>query len=311
VIRRIALDDQGKLSPASIVSTLAGDTRPTFSGDGGNALAASLNRPTEALTLSDGRILVADRGNQRVRVLTAVESLCDVSCDDGDPCTADACDPAVGCSHAPASDGDGDGVCDAADNCPSVPNPGQDPGDCVGGAPGGSACATGAPSCLPGGAGRMECLVEAVVQGAQGSSVVRCTDGDATCDADPTPGRCVFTLAWCFNNVDPRIQCTATGVKRVTVHAAMAPRSAARQLVSEVLGAVASVGGGTPRRAAVLFAPPFAAENQCTAPVQVGVALRTRGRRTRPGKAVLAVVGKAAGRGRDADKVKLFCMPAS
>jgi sugar lactone lactonase YvrE len=312
VIRRIALDGTGKLSPASIVTTIAGDGRPTYGGDGGNALAASLNRPTEALALSDGRILIADRGNQRVRIITPVQSLCDASCDDGDPCTADTCDPTAGCMHAPAKDTDGDGVCDGVDNCPTVPNPNQGPNDCPGGGGGtpGSACLAGNPSCIPGtGGAKNECLVETVVQGAQGTPVVRCTDGDPTCDADPAPGRCAFTLAWCFNNADPRLHCTATGLKRVAVRAAMSPHSAARTLVGEMLAAVATVAGGTPKRAAVVFAPPFTGANACTASMPVEVAVRTSGKRSRPGKAVLQVTGKAAGRGADVDRVKLLCMP--
>ena len=311
VIRRIAPDGTGKLSSASVVTTIAGDGRPTYGGDGGNALAGSLNRPTEALALSDGRILIADRGNQRVRVITPVESLCDVSCDDGDPCTVDTCDPTNGCMHTPTKDSDGDGICDAADNCPTIPNPGQNPGDCPGSTGGpGSACATGDASCIPGtGGAKNECLVETVIKGAQGTPVVRCTDGDSTCDADPAAGRCAFTLAWCFNNADPRLQCSATGLKRVAVRAAMSPRSAARALVTEMLGAVATAAGGTPKRAAVVFAPPFTAANACTASMPVEVAVRTGGKRSRPGKAVLRIVGKGAGRGGDADRVKLLCMP--
>ena len=233
-------------------------------------------------------------------------------CDDGDPCTADTCDPTAGCMHAPAKDTDGDGVCDGVDNCPTVPNPNQGPNDCPGGGGGtpGSACLAGNPSCIPGtGGAKNECLVETVVQGAQGTPVVRCTDGDPTCDADPAPGRCAFTLAWCFNNADPRLHCTATGLKRVAVRAAMSPHSAARTLVGEMLAAVATVAGGTPKRAAVVFAPPFTGANACTASMPVEVAVRTRGKRSRPGKAVLQVTGKAAGRGADVDRVKLLCMP--
>jgi len=49
-------------------------------------------------------------------------------CDDGDPCTSDACLPGTDgrqCVHTPAPDADNDGRCDAVDNCPSVPNAGQ------------------------------------------------------------------------------------------------------------------------------------------------------------------------------------------
>jgi hypothetical protein len=49
-------------------------------------------------------------------------------CNDLNPCTADSCEADSGlCLHAPLPDGDGDGVCDLQDNCPSSPNPGQGP----------------------------------------------------------------------------------------------------------------------------------------------------------------------------------------
>lgn len=55
-----------------------------------------------------------------------------IDCDDGLACTADSCDPAAGCVHAPLSgDSDGDGLPDACDNCPSVPNPDQNPCACA------------------------------------------------------------------------------------------------------------------------------------------------------------------------------------
>ncbi|MBL0044388.1 MAG: T9SS type A sorting domain-containing protein [Flavobacteriales bacterium] len=44
-----------------------------------------------------------------------------LNCDDGNPCTLDSCDPLIGCVHTPAPDADGDGVCDALDNCPTSP----------------------------------------------------------------------------------------------------------------------------------------------------------------------------------------------
>ena len=70
------------------------------------------------------------------RFCTGVES-CDAStglcesgtppsCDDGDSCTADTCHAgADSCVSILTVDGDGDGVCDAADNCPSAFNPDQ------------------------------------------------------------------------------------------------------------------------------------------------------------------------------------------
>lgn len=53
----------------------------------------------------------------------------DAACDDGDPCTVEACTPG-GCARAyPApccgDDGDGDGIGDLCDGCPSQPDPSQ------------------------------------------------------------------------------------------------------------------------------------------------------------------------------------------
>jgi len=316
-IRRLAPNGQGTIGPDSVVSTLIGDGRPTYGGDGGNALRASLNRPTEAFSLGDGRILVADRGNQRVRIAVPVQSLCDVSCDDGDPCTVDTCDPNVGCMHSTAADSDGDGICDAQDNCPDVPNPdqkdsnGDGVGDaCPGGSPPGVACRNGDPSCIPGtGSQRTECLVEAVVRGAKGVPAVRCTDGDPTCDADPTPGRCGFTVSLCFNNSDPRLHCGPPGVRILALHAAMKPRSAAKEMLAQEIAAVAQATGGATRgRSTVFFSTPFADTDRCTTAMTVPVALRGRTHK-KPGRAVLTAAAKAQGHGRDNDKIKLICTP--
>lgn len=73
-------------------------------GYGGDALAARLTIPTDVLPLGGGRLLIADRGNQRVRIAVPVRgSLCSASCSDGDPCTRDRCTPGVGCTHEPAA----------------------------------------------------------------------------------------------------------------------------------------------------------------------------------------------------------------
>jgi hypothetical protein len=48
------------------------------------------------------------------------------NCSDGNPCTTDSCDAGSQvCVHIPAADADGDGVCDADDNCPTAFNPDQ------------------------------------------------------------------------------------------------------------------------------------------------------------------------------------------
>ena len=103
-IRRIARDETGVLSSASIVTTIIGNGVGAFAGDGGDARAASLLIPTDVLPLPRGRLLIADRGNDRVRIVVPVSdtTLCNATCDDGNPCTVDACDPTTGCSHVAA-----------------------------------------------------------------------------------------------------------------------------------------------------------------------------------------------------------------
>jgi len=51
-----------------------------------------------------------------------------LSCDDGTPCTTDACNPVGGCTHA-FQDLDEDTVCDSLANCPETPNSGQQNAD--------------------------------------------------------------------------------------------------------------------------------------------------------------------------------------
>jgi sugar lactone lactonase YvrE len=125
IVRRIAPDRGGRPGPGSLVTTIVGNGVAGFAGDGGDALAASLTIPTDVLPLGRGRLLVADRGNHRVRIVVPAKRLCARSCNDGNPCTLDTCDPRAGCRHAAEPDADGDLVCDALDNCPLMPNRAQ------------------------------------------------------------------------------------------------------------------------------------------------------------------------------------------
>jgi len=150
-----------------------------------------------------------------------------------------------------------------------------------------------------------------VVSGAQGAPTVRCTDGDPSCDANPAPGECGFSLSWCFNNADPRLGCSARGLRRLTIRVAMKPRSAARGLVSAAIDAVThATASGAPRPASVVFPQPFTTPNTCTKPMTADVAVRGRAGHLKPGKALVAITGKMAGHGRDADRVRLVCLPA-
>ncbi|NOT24447.1 MAG: hypothetical protein HOP22_17225 [Nitrospiraceae bacterium] len=53
----------------SLISTLVGTGTPGFSGDGGAGTAAQLNGPTAVATDGEGRVLIADTFNNRVRRL--------------------------------------------------------------------------------------------------------------------------------------------------------------------------------------------------------------------------------------------------
>jgi uncharacterized protein (TIGR03437 family) len=59
-----------KVSPNGAISTIAGDGRFTFAGDGGPAARAALKFPLGIAAGADGRLFVADTQNQVIRSLT-------------------------------------------------------------------------------------------------------------------------------------------------------------------------------------------------------------------------------------------------
>jgi uncharacterized protein (TIGR03437 family) len=59
-----------RVSPAGIISTVAGNGMAGFSGDDGPALAASLNAPTGLAVDGGGNVYIGDRGNSRIRKVT-------------------------------------------------------------------------------------------------------------------------------------------------------------------------------------------------------------------------------------------------
>jgi sugar lactone lactonase YvrE len=58
-----------KVSPAGIITTVAGTTAGSFQGDGGPATSAGLNQPDGVAVDSAGNIFIADRGDNRVRMV--------------------------------------------------------------------------------------------------------------------------------------------------------------------------------------------------------------------------------------------------
>jgi trimeric autotransporter adhesin len=58
-----------RVAPGGIIQTIAGNGIPGFSGDGGPATSAQLQFPS-GIAISGGNVFIADKGNNRVRILT-------------------------------------------------------------------------------------------------------------------------------------------------------------------------------------------------------------------------------------------------
>jgi sugar lactone lactonase YvrE len=276
-IRRIAPGSDGSISGASVITTVLGDGRPAFAD--GPGTKASLLIPTDVEVRSDGALLIADRGNQRVRIATTgtdcpSERPCQSAsdCDDADPCTVDSCGASSTCVHQPLPADQCQPACDAEPN-----------------------------GCVPGGGPRKsDCLAELLVKGAGGlRPVVRCRDNDASCDFDPTSGTCTFRIAVCLNEIDSRFACTSPGIVKLVAQGSMG---------QTILGSAAKMGPSSRVGRAVRFNPPLTTASDCSELIPVSVALKKNG--TRPGKRQIKMTAIGAGRPRrDPDKVKLICMP--
>ena len=60
-----------KVDASGIITTVAGNGTAGYSGDGGLAISAQLDRPTSAAVDSAGNLYIADTGNQRIRKVNA------------------------------------------------------------------------------------------------------------------------------------------------------------------------------------------------------------------------------------------------
>ena len=84
-----------RVSPAGVITTVAGTGIPGYSGDGGAATAAQLFAPSGVSALPDGGFLIADTGNSRVRRVSPAGTITTVAgtgtpgfSGDGGPATA-------------------------------------------------------------------------------------------------------------------------------------------------------------------------------------------------------------------------------
>ena len=59
-----------RVTPAGVITTVAGNGRAGFGGDGDAATGATLNAPRDVAALADGSFLIADTGNNRIRLVT-------------------------------------------------------------------------------------------------------------------------------------------------------------------------------------------------------------------------------------------------
>jgi sugar lactone lactonase YvrE/phosphodiesterase/alkaline phosphatase D-like protein len=81
-----------------IITTVAGNGSPGFSGDGGPATAASLISPSDVSLDSSGNIYIADTGNNRIRMVHATTGIITTVAGDGTPGFSGDNGPATGAS---------------------------------------------------------------------------------------------------------------------------------------------------------------------------------------------------------------------
>jgi cysteine-rich repeat protein len=208
-------------------------------------------------------------------------------CDDGNTASCD------GCTSTCRIERCGDSIVQCGEQCDNGSLNGTPGNPCT-------ATCTQAPPPLriPGGPSRGECTSEfslvhdAPVVGRNGlpSTLQSCVDGDATCDFDPTPGRCRFRLFVCLGEADDRVACPAKQVTAASVtlpSANQTANAAARQALVDALGALEY---------------PLGPGEVCSGRVDVDVPAGTR-------RLNLGVSATAADGRRDRDTLKLRCIP--
>jgi hypothetical protein len=241
------------------------------------------------------------------------------ACDDGNPCTVDGCDPTGSCTHAAAPDGtacDDGNPCTTEDTCSAgvcVGTPlvcGADtPCDQVAACdPGTGQCASTTPfsACVPGGGkSSTDCAAEWVVENpsnpkGRNSGLQVCRQGDQSCDFDVDARACTFRVRVCLNSHDLNLAgCTPGQVSSYELKSPGARSLNGRSLLDAV-AALAPSARSRKRPGRILFNPPDATPDQCTALEPVRVPL---------GRAVVVKVAVGSPTGaRDKDRLRLKCV---
>jgi hypothetical protein len=241
-------------------------------------------------------------------------------CEDGDACSEDDFCVDGECIGEPMPDGDGDGVCDPVDLCPAIPDPYQMDldGDGIG-----DMCQCTAPApgrCIAGGGSKTtDCLLEFTTggpvtlnaRGTQVKGLLRCSDGDPSCDLDGTrDGQCTFGVALCFGNADPRFpRCAPAAVFSMEVMQPSATGGPAmsRANAQHIEGALMTLGIEVRRRGRVVAGPstPMGG-NICSPPVRLVTAAPTKGKAV---KQKFQLRAQGMNRKRDMDRFVLMCEP--
>jgi hypothetical protein len=119
------------------------------------------------------------------------------------------------------------------------------------------------------------------------SNTVQCTDGDASCDSDSIANQCTFSAAMCLNQASTTAGCTPPG-----------PGAALTSVK-------------TKKAAKPIVPPTDLSSSTCSAPADIVVRVKARGRNPKPGKAKLKATTKSpVAPKKDNDTVTLICNPA-
>lgn len=152
-----------------------------------------------------------------------------------------------------------------------------------------------------GGQRRNDCLVEwtiappGIATALPFPSAV-CRDNDPSCDTDPTPGQCTFSVAACFNVPDRWLPSCAADVP-LAAYELLSPRP------SPLGGAVEAANAAAIRAALPSF--PVASQNVCTAPIPIVVPVGHA-----PGVGWIRLSATASDGRVDRNRVRLTCLPA-